>query len=55
MVMKASNYQLVRTEHGTYLALSTERADKTIDFGKSIRRGTAAVIALPVTGFTYLF
>ena len=54
-VMKAVDYQLIRTEYGTYLALSNEHTNKTIGFWKSIRHATAAVIALPITGFTYLF
>ena len=54
-VMKAVDYQLIRTEYGTYLALSNEHASKTIGFWKSIRHAAAAVIALPITGFTYLF
>ena len=54
-VMKAVDYQLIRTEYGTYLALSNEHTNKTIEFWKSIRHATAAVIALPITGFTYLF
>ena len=54
-LMKAVDYQLIRTEYGTYLALSNEKTDKDIGFWKSIRRGAAAVIALPITGFIYLF
>ena len=54
-VMKPVNYQLIRTEYGTYLALSNEHTNKTNGFWKSIRHATAAVIALPITGFTYLF
>jgi hypothetical protein len=54
-VMKAVDYQLIRTEYGTYLALSNEHTSKTIGFWKSIRHAAAAVIALPITGFTYLF
>ena len=54
-VMKAVDYQLIRTEYGTYLALSNEHTNKTIGFWKSIRHAAAAVIALPITGFTYLF
>ena len=54
-VMKAVDYQLIHTEYGTYLALSDEHTNKTIEFWKSIRHAAAAVIALPITGFTYLF
>ena len=54
-VMKAVDYQLIRTEYGTYLALSNEHTSKTIGFWKSIRHAASAVIALPITGFTYLF
>jgi hypothetical protein len=54
-VMKAVDYQLIRTEYGTYLALSNEHTNKTIGFWKSIRHAAAAVIAFPITGFTYLF
>ena len=53
--MKAVDYQLIRTEYGTYLALSNEHTSKHIGFWKSIRHAAAAVIALPITGFTYLF
>ena len=54
-VMKAVDYQLIRTEYGTYLALSNEHTSKTIGFWKSIRHAAAAVIALPITSFIYLF
>ena len=54
-VMKAVDYQLIRTEYGTYLALSNEHTSKTIGFWKSIRHAAAAVIALPITSLTYLF
>ena len=54
-VMKAVDYQLIRTEYGNYLALPNEHTNKTIRFWKSIRHATSAVIALPITGFTYLF
>ena len=54
-VMKAVDYQLIRTEYGNYLALPNEHMNKTIGFWKSIRHAAAAVIALPITGFTYLF
>jgi hypothetical protein len=53
--MKPVNYQLIRTEYGTYLALPNEHTNKTIGFWKSIRHAAAAVIALPITSFTYLF
>ena len=53
--MKAVDYQLIRTKYGTYLALCNEHTNKTIGFWKSIRHAAAAVIALPITGFTYLF
>ena len=54
-VMKVVDYQLIRTEYATYLALSNEHTSKNVGFWKSIRHAAAAIIALPITGFTYLF
>ena len=34
-VMKAVDYQLIRTEYGTYLALSNEHINKLLGFGKA--------------------
>ena len=47
--MTFTDYQLVVTKQGSYLALSTEVEDKEPEFWKSVRRIVVGVIAFLIT------
>ena len=53
--MTFTDYQLVVTKQGSYLALSTEVEDKEPEFWKNVRHIVVGAIALPITIISYIY
>ncbi|QNI95248.1 hypothetical protein SynA15127_02181 [Synechococcus sp. A15-127] len=55
MAMTFTDYQLVVTKQGSYLALSTEVEDKEPEFWKNVRRIVVGAIGLPIAIISYIY